>query len=219
VIAPTLLADSTLTVVALALAVCGTALAVVLGGAALLLARERPSPAQIQALVRDANAPLEAMVAQLARALEAPAASSSLFAGNVPRLDDVLRQTVSAARQIGGADAAAVVWEPNGSEPRVVTSGLDETAEHDPAVFRLAGGDTRSVVVTYRHADGARDVHGEAIHAALAVPLKTPAGESAGSLTVFWREPGREPSDDEIGRLEALGARAAAASDRALATP
>ncbi len=210
-----LLADHTLSAVALAIAVGGTALAVVLGGAALLLARERPSPAQIRVLMREANAPLEAMVAELSRSLDASRHDMGWHVGpgRAPApLDEVLDQTLAAARRLPGAPAAAIVLERDGEEPRVATSGFAPGAPYDPATLRPAG--ARAVLVSYRHEEGV--ANGEAIRSGASVPLGDAADRPGGSLAVFWRSAAPEPGDRELEQLEELAARAAPAIERAL---
>ncbi len=187
----------------------GTALAVVLGGAAFLLARERPGPAQIRTIVREATAPLEEMVAQLSRSLEL---SGGIWE-DTPRapsgLGQLLEQLAGAARNLQGADAAAVVVDRDAGEPLVATSGFAPGTRYDPALLRPAG--ARAVVVSYRH-DEASSPNGEPIRAGLSVPLA-----AGGVLSVFWRDPARDPGETDLERLEGLAARAAPALERALA--
>ena len=206
-----LIADHSLSAIALAIAVGGTACALVLGAAALLVARARPSTAQIRAIVRESNAPIEAALADLARTLSVrgPHSDSGIAAAD---LDDVLARVLAAARRLHGADAAALVVDRgDGGQPHLATSGLAEPPP-DPASLRLAAPGARAVAASYRHGEEAP----EAIRSSLAVPLRIDDEERDGTLTVFWRDRAREPSDDDVALLEDLAARAARAIADAL---
>lgn len=204
--------------IALAIALGGTVCALVLGIAALLLARERPRTAEIRSMLREANGPLEAALADLARSLETVRNGSvraSDPAGALD-LDDVLGQTVDSARRLYRADAAGVVVESDdGSDPHVATSGLAPSVEVNPASLRLTGAGARAVTVDYRHVAAPAGEEGP-LRSALAVPLQDARGEHVGTLSVFWRHEPRELADEDVEPLENLARRAAPVIARAI---
>jgi GAF domain len=217
-----LLADHTISSIALAVAVGGTAFSLALACVALLLARERPNAAQIRAMLSESNASVEAMLGEVTRSLERARYDALRSNGQSDPargldLEDVLTRTLAAARSVRGAQAAAVVLEAgDGGDPHVATSGLPPGLRYNPATLRLNGPDTRSVTVSYRHSPEEAAANGDLIRCGMAVPLHSADGESEGTLSVFWSDDGWEPGDEELALLEDLARRAAPAIETAL---
>ena len=216
------LADQTISAIALALAVAGTAFSVALACVALLLTRERPNAAQIRAMLRESNAAVESMLGEVSRTLERTSyeplrSNGQSDFGHELDLEDVLTRTLAAARSVRGAQAAAVVLDDaDGGDPHIASSGLPAGRGYNPSTLRLSSPDARSVTVSYRHASEDLGENGDLIRSGMAVPLRGTNGEPEGTLSVFWSDDGWEPGDDELVLLEDLARRAAPAIETAL---
>ncbi len=206
-----LVADHTLSVVALAIAVGGTACALVLGCAALLLARERPRTSQIRTMLRESNAPIEVALGELSRSVELvrQKAAAPVREDETIGLEEIASQVVDAARRICAADAAAILVESEeGNDPYVATSGMQDRSTVNPAALRLRSPGARAVTVQYGHHEAVVNESGVLLRAGLAVPLAGHRGKVAGALSVFWRGAGGDPSEEQVAALERLARRA-----------
>ena len=191
----------------------------------LLRARRTPPPAEFQALLRESNERTEAMVADLARALERARDDSDrsrrlAAIGASIDLDDVLAKTLEAASTLPDVDAAMlVVPQPDREdEPVVATLGMSpEEATHQSASGPGApdGRQARALTVRYRYPadDGGAD--GELISGGIVVPLPGQGGDPVGTLAVFWRGADRDIPDEELAAIEEVAKTAGPAIENA----
>jgi diguanylate cyclase (GGDEF)-like protein len=143
------------------------------------------------------------------RRLEATASQLSLVAelGRSIDLDDVLSQTVEAACNLVGVDAALVSVEGADGKPLVATRGLSmEEAGHQAVAELRDGWLARSVSIAAPN--------GDRIHSGLAVRLAGEEGE-LGYVAIFSRSAARPFGDDVAAGLEELALRAGPAIDNA----
>jgi diguanylate cyclase (GGDEF)-like protein len=101
-------------------------------------------------------------------------------------------------------------------EPLVATMGMTgEEASRQPVGAPPDGGGARAVRIAYSYAPEQVKEDGELIRGGLAVPLRDDEGAQTGTLAVFWRGDEREPSEDEVARLEELATSAGPAVENA----
>jgi diguanylate cyclase (GGDEF)-like protein len=94
--------------------------------------------------------------------------------------------------------------------PVVATFGMsaEEAAQH-PVAGAPAGPGAPAIEIAYRYGNGRTEDGPELIRGGLVVPLpQDGADEPIGSLTVFWREDGREASEQDLAALRQLAANA-----------
>ena len=203
------------------LAVASALAAVLLAVLVLWLFRPRGRGAEVAALVTDVNVRMEAMVRELAdaldRAREEGRRNQSLgeLAGTID-LDEVLTRTLETAGAIGGVDAALLRIE-DGDRPIIATLGLSsDEAERQAVVGPPGSGETRSISLVYEYPPELVDGDSDLIHAGLAVPVPVP-GEAGpiGFLLVFSRARSHRWGDKAVRELEELALRAGPAIQNA----
>jgi diguanylate cyclase (GGDEF)-like protein len=203
------------------LAVASALAAVLLVVLVLWLFRPRGRSAEVAALVTDVNVRMEAMVRELAdaldRAREEGRRNQSLgeLAGTID-LDEVLTRTLETAGAIGGVDAALLRIE-DGDRPIIATLGLSsDEAERQAVVGPPGSGETRSISLVYEYPPELVDGDSDLIHAGLAVPVPAP-GEAGpiGFLLVFSRARSHRWGDKAVRELEELALRAGPAIQNA----
>ncbi len=124
--------------------------------------------------------------------------------GSSIEFDELLDRVLDAALELPGFDAAMVALDETGGQATVATRGLTpEEAAHPPSSG--AGGvlPAGPVTVSYRYgAAGAADTN--LIRGGLFLALAGREGNQLGSLALFWRTPGYEPSPDRISAVEQI---------------
>jgi diguanylate cyclase (GGDEF)-like protein len=135
-------------------------------------------------------------------------------------LDSVLARTLELAVALSRIDAAMIVLpvaeDELTKEPLVATMGMTgEEAARQPVGAPPDGGGARAVRIAYSYAPEQVKEDGELIRGGLAVPLRDDEGAQTGTLAVFWRGDEREPSEDEVARLEELATSAGPAVENA----
>jgi diguanylate cyclase (GGDEF)-like protein len=192
----------------------------------LLRARRTPPAPEVEVLLRESSQRTEAMVADLAGALDRAREESersrrlAAIAASID-FDDVLANTLEAASTLPGVDAAMLLV-PQGEredEPVVAMIGMSaEEATRQSATTRDGGEgrQARALTVRYRYPAEETGGAGEApISGGIVVPLPVPGGESLGTLAVFWRGPDRDVSDKEVAAIEEVARRAGPAIENA----
>ncbi len=162
---------------------------------------------ELERMFEASNARFEEMLGELAREVERAQdetrRSRQLAAiGASIDLDTVLSRALEAAAALPPVDAALVIAPQEGEPPVIATYGMtpEEAAEHPVAA--PSTGDARAVEISYRYGPERAEANGGLIRGALALPLSNDAGESVGTMAVFWREEGSKPSEDEVSALE-----------------
>jgi diguanylate cyclase (GGDEF)-like protein len=186
----------------------------------LWLLRPRGSKsAEVAELVADMNARMEAMVHELAEALERAQEEGrrSRFLGELAGtidLDEVLTRTLDAAGAIGGVDAALVRIEEH-DRPIVATLGLSsDEAQRQAVAGPPGGGEARSISLIYQYPPEIADGESQLIHSGLAVPVPGESGP-IGFLLVFSRSRSHSWGEDAVRELEELALRAGPAIENA----
>lgn len=125
--------------------------------------------------------------------------------GGTIDLESVLARALETATRLGNAAAAMIVVTGTDEEPLVATFGLSpEESSRELLGVPPEGGEARAVTLAYRYTEDEKEQDEFRLRSGLAVPVTDEAGERAGTLALFWRRVGREVSDEEVGRLEAL---------------
>ena len=174
-------------------------------------------------LVTDMNARMEAMVGELAEALERAQEEGRRnrtlgeLAGTID-LDEVLTRTLDAAGAMTGVDAALARLDNDGREaPIIATLGLTtEEAQHQAIAGPPGGGEARSISLVYQYPAELASSDGppSLIHSGLAVPIQTETGP-LGFIAVFSRSRSHTWNDEEVRELEELALRAGPAIENA----
>ena len=124
--------------------------------------------------------------------------------GSSIEFDELLDRVLDAALELPGFDAAMVALDETGGQATVATRGLTpEEAAHPPSSG--AGGVLPAGPVTVSYRYGAADAADtNLIRGGLFIALAGREGNQLGSLALFWRTPGYEPSPDRISAVEQI---------------
>jgi diguanylate cyclase (GGDEF)-like protein len=124
--------------------------------------------------------------------------------GSSIEFDELLDRVLDAALEVPGFDAAMVVLDEAGGQSTMATRGMTpEEAAKPPSSG--AGGvlPPGPITVSYRY--GAADAADTSlIRGGLFMALVGREGNQLGSLALFWRTPGYEPSDDRVAAIAQL---------------
>ena len=181
----------------------------------------RTETGKLEQLLEASNDRFEEMLGDLARDLERARdetrRSRQLAAiGATIDLDTVLSRTLEAAAELELVDAAMIVVPQEDAGPVVATFGMsaEEAAQH-PVAGAPARPGAPAIEIAYRYGSGRTEDGAELIRGGLVVPLPQDGDEPIGSLTVFWREDGREASEQDLAALRHLAANAGPAIENA----
>jgi diguanylate cyclase (GGDEF)-like protein len=187
-----------------------------------VLARgRRQASTQLERMLEGSNARFEQMLNDLAKELERSQdetrRSRQLSAiGSTIDLDAVLARALEAAASLPFVDAAIIVVPQDDNGPVIATFGMSvDEASRQPVAGPSVGREARAVEISYRYAPDQAQNDGELIRGGLVLPLRSDSDDAIGTLSVFWRESDREPSDQEIASLEDLAANAGPAIENA----
>jgi diguanylate cyclase (GGDEF)-like protein len=203
--------------VAVGLALAAVVVAFTFAAIVLLSLRRRPRTtldSRAGADARELARALEEARADTRRAQELGEITSSVD------LDAVLTRALDAAENVPGVDAAMIVL-PEGSgtgeaEPLVATTGMSPNeAVRQPLAGPPSDQPARAVRIGYSYTPDETAEDGELIRGGVSVPLRDDEGATIGTLAVFWRGSEREPTDQELARLEELAGRAGPAIENA----
>jgi diguanylate cyclase (GGDEF)-like protein len=183
-----------------------------LGGLALFLVRRRPDPQREDRLARavdDMRTRMDDLGRDLSEALERAERESKRNRflndlGNSIEFEELLDRVLDAALEVPGFDAAMVALDEAGGTSSVATRGMTpEEAAHPPSSGAAGAQPAGPITVSYRYgAADAADTH--LIRGGLFHPLVSRDGNALGSLALFWRTPGYEPSHERIAAIEQI---------------
>jgi diguanylate cyclase (GGDEF)-like protein len=125
--------------------------------------------------------------------------------GNSIEFEELLDRVLDAALEVPGFDAAMVVLDDPSGSPTMATRGMTpEEAAHPPSSGATGGAlPAGPITVSYRYgAADAADTH--LIRGGLFLPLVSRDGNALGSIALFWRTPGYEPSHERVAALEQI---------------
>jgi diguanylate cyclase (GGDEF)-like protein len=190
----------------------------------LLRSRRTPPAAELDVLLRESSRRTEAMVADLAGALERARDESersqrlAAIAASID-FDDVLANALEAASTLPGVDAAMIVVPQAEREDEPVVAMIGMSAEEAARQSATSpgtpeGGQARALTVRYRYpAEGGEGEN--PISGGIVVPVPAQGAESLGTLAVFWRGTDRDVSDEEVAAIEDVAKRAGPAIENA----
>ena len=215
------LLDNTAWVVAVS-ALCAAAVVAVLAVAALALysRRRERSSSELARTLESSTARFEEMLAGLAleveRAQREARRSRELAAiASTIDLDAVLSRTLEAAAVVPAVDAAMIVVPQEENAPLVATLGLSAEEAARLPLSGVAATDARAVDALSRSAAEEGDEGDERIRGGLVLPLRNDANDPVGTLAVFRRRAGREPTEADLEPLEEVAANAGPAIENA----
>ncbi len=120
-------------------------------------------------------------------------------------LEELVDRVLDAALEIPGFDAAVVVLDDPSGTPKIATRGLTpEEAAHPPTSGVGAGAPARTITVSFRYGSADQTGQVNVIRGGLFVPLSARDGVTLGTLALFWRRAGYEPSTEQIEAAEYL---------------
>ena len=124
--------------------------------------------------------------------------------GSSIEFDELLDRVLDAVLEVPGFDAALVALDEPAGASSVATRGMTpEEAAHPPASGAAGGPPTGSITVSYRY--GAVDAADtQLIRGGLFLSLVGREGHALGSLALFWRTPGYEPSTERVAAIEQI---------------
>jgi diguanylate cyclase (GGDEF)-like protein len=182
----------------------------------------RAAEERLAAAVSDLNTRMESMVRELGEALERAEEEGrrdrrlTEVAGSI-ELDEVLRRTLEATREIPRADAAVVsLSEAGDGKPLVASLGLsrEEAERHGLVTGPPDGRPARAIAISFRYRLGELAANDSLIHGGLAVPLSADEVQ-IGHLAVFTRSSDAMLGDDALEGLERIASYAAPALENA----
>ena len=199
----------------------GTTISLVIAAAALLglgavgalvLARRRPAPARDDRLVQavdEMRNRMDDLGRDLSDALERAERESKRNRflsdlGSSIEFEELLDRVLDAALEVPGFDAAMVTLEEAGGQTTMATRGMTpDEAAHPPSSGAGGALPPGPITVSYRY--GAADAADtQLIRGGLFVPLVSREGNTLGSLALFWRTPGYEPTPQRVGAVEQI---------------
>jgi len=203
---PDISSGATISILIAAIALVG------LGVVVVLLLRGRPKPEREDRLARavdDMRTRMDDLGRDLSDALERAERESKRNRflsdlGNSIEFEELLDRVLDAALEIPGFDAAMVVLDEGGGSSAIATRGMTpEEAAHPPSSGAAGAQSAGPITVNYRYgAADAADTH--LIRGGLFMPLISRDGSILGSLALFWRKPGYEPSQERIAAIEQI---------------
>jgi diguanylate cyclase (GGDEF)-like protein len=190
--------------------------AVALSGLAVVLAfvvtRSRPRPTRDDRLVQavdEMRTRMDDLGRDLSDALERAERESrrNRFLsdlGTSIEFEELLDRILDAALEVPGFDAAMVVLDETGGSSTIATRGMSaEEAAHPPSSGAAGTLPAGPITVTYRYG-AAEAADTQLIRGGLFLPLVSRDGTTLGSLALFWRHPGYEPSQERIAAVEQI---------------
>ena len=193
--------------------IVAAALLGVAGLVAFLAVRSRPDAARDDRLARavdDMRSRMDDLGRDLSDALERAERESKRNRflndlGNSIEFEELLDRVLDAALEVPGFDAAMVVLDDPSGSPTMATRGMTpDEAAHPPSSGATGGAlPAGPITVSYRYgAADAADTH--LIRGGLFLPLVSRDGNALGSIALFWRTPGYEPSHDRLSAIEQI---------------
>jgi diguanylate cyclase (GGDEF)-like protein len=179
---------------------------------AVLLGRRRSPPTRDDRLVQavdEMRTRMDTLGRDLSDALERAERESKRNRflsdlGSSIEFDELLDRVLDAALEVPGFDAAMVTLEESGGQPAMATRGMTpEEAAHPPSSGAGGALPRGPITVSYRY--GAADAADtQLIRGGLFIPLVSREGSTLGSLALFWRTPGYEPTPQRVGAVEQI---------------
>jgi diguanylate cyclase (GGDEF)-like protein len=194
-------------VIVAAIALSGLAVVV-----AFLVTRSRPRPRREDRLVQavdEMRTRMDDLGRDLSDALERAERESrrNRFLsdlGSSIEFEELLDRILDAALEVPGFDAAMVVLDETGGSSTIATRGMSaEEAAHPPSSGAAGTLPAGPITVTYRYG-AAEAADTQLIRGGLFLPLVSRDGTTLGSLALFWRHPGYEPSQERIAAVEQI---------------
>ena len=126
--------------------------------------------------------------------------------GTSIEFDELLDRVLDAALEVPGFDAAMVALDEGAGQTTTATRGMTpDEAAHPPSSG--AGGTLPAGPITVSYRYGAADAADtQLIRGGLFVPLVSRDGNALGTLALFWRTPGYEPTAERVAAIEQIAA-------------
>ena len=183
-----------------------------LGLAALVFARRRPETTRDDRLVQavdEMRTRMDDLGRDLSDALDRAERESKRNRflsdlGSSVEYEELLDRVLDAALEVPGFDAAMVTLDETGGTTSMATRGMTpEEAAHPPSSGASGTLPAGPITVSYRYgAADAADTH--LIRGGLFLSLIGRDASSLGSLALFWRRPGYEPTQERMSAIEQI---------------
>lgn len=124
--------------------------------------------------------------------------------GSSIEFDELLDRVLDALLEIPGFDAAMVTLDEAGGQSAIATRGMTPEEAANPPSSGVGGVlPSGPITVSYRYgAANAADTH--LIRGGLFMALPGREGSQLGTIALFWRTPGFEPSQERISAIEQI---------------
>jgi diguanylate cyclase (GGDEF)-like protein len=119
-------------------------------------------------------------------------------------LEELMDRVLDAAMEIPGFDAAMMVVERQDGAPALVTRGMTAQESARPPTSGVAGALPGTITVSYRYGRDREGPDGDLIRGGAFVPLMGRELRPVGTLSLFWRSPDHDPTQEQIEQAESL---------------
>jgi diguanylate cyclase (GGDEF)-like protein len=124
--------------------------------------------------------------------------------GGTVDLEELMDRVLDAAMEISGIDAAMMVVEAQGGNPAVATRGMTAQEAAKPPTSGVAGALPGTITVTYRYGQERALPSADLIRGGLFIPLMGRELQPIGTVSLFWRRPDAEPTQEQIEQAESI---------------
>jgi diguanylate cyclase (GGDEF)-like protein len=180
-----------------------------LGGLAFVLLRRPARDDRLVQAVDEMRSRMDVLGRDLSDALERAERESKRNRflsdlGSSVEFEELLDRILDAALEVPGFDAAMVALDDPSGSPTIATRGMTaEEAAHPPSSGAAGSLPSGPITVSYRYgASDAADTH--LIRGGLFLSLASREGHVLGTLALFWRTPGYEPSQERVAAIEQI---------------
>jgi diguanylate cyclase (GGDEF)-like protein len=190
--------------------VAGAALAAALGFVVLRWrGPSRPRNSELVRAVDEMRGMMDELAHDLTEALdraERETRRNRLFGelGGSIDLEEVMDRVLDAAMELQGIDAAMMVVEGQGGVPVVTTRSMSPLEASKPPTSGVAGALSGTITVSYRYGRDQALRNEALIRGGVFIPLVGRELRPIGTLSLFWRHVGDEPSPDQVEQAESL---------------
>jgi len=122
--------------------------------------------------------------------------------GGTVDLEELLDRVLDAAMEIPGIDAAMMLVEAQGGNPAVATRGMTPQEAAKPPTSGVAGALPGTITVSYRYGQDREGPSSDLIRGGVFIPLMGRELLPIGALSLFWRRPDAEPTQEAVEQAE-----------------
>ncbi len=128
-------------------------------------------------------------------------------------LDELLSRVLQGAAQLANGDASAVALWGKGEPP--IVKAMNLTSDEALPLLGSWPAESRSRALTVRYRFPGETIAANAVQLGVLLPLSSEPGSPTGTLGIFWRRAADEPGDETLATLEELALAAGRAIENA----